>query len=80
MNEHSHLEDSAPVLPLVVELFIDHLHDLYEIVSKKLVSILFPIGDDIVPLYSTAYTSAARFRSSGCPMGARGRSRWHRGL
>jgi len=30
-----YLEDMAPVLTLVVESFIDHLHDLYEIVSKN---------------------------------------------
>jgi hypothetical protein len=32
---NSYLEDMAPVLALVVEPFIDHLHDLYEIVSEN---------------------------------------------
>lgn len=31
----SYLEDMAPILALVVEPFIDHLHDLYEIVSEN---------------------------------------------
>lgn len=32
---NSYLEDMAPILALVVEPFIDHLHDLYEIVSEN---------------------------------------------
>jgi len=44
---NSYLEDMAPVLALVVEPLIDHLHDLYEIVSEKSLSASpFPNNND----------------------------------